>query len=351
MNASLAMIEAAKPKDEIEAALAAQMAATHTAAMAVLAKLDVAFATERRVAAFGSAAARWCCLRSGISSLISTLQNLSACTGSSARRRLWPVIMRPINWRWGIVGMWRGYVADYQEKPVKHFLICSGMAVFEPEVLDLIDPNRPCGISDLIKAALAHSFKVAHWTHGAFWVDVNDRDALRRAETELSRRERSLRAPRLIWKKRSSLAAGNTMLNHHHADFRVATVLQAVSSARAVDHDVPWPNRELRSVEGHVGTARDDHIDFLVIERMSVDPDFRINRHYSEIDEIHPQIGGLIRPLRVHWSTPVVRRHLLERGLLKAEVPVTVRRRATVLVHAAPPWSWCLTHQNNDDCQ
>jgi hypothetical protein len=58
MNAALAMIEAASPKNEIEAALAVQMACTHTAAMAVLAKLDVAFATERRVAAFGSAAAR-----------------------------------------------------------------------------------------------------------------------------------------------------------------------------------------------------------------------------------------------------------------------------------------------------
>jgi hypothetical protein len=58
MNAALAMIEAAAPKDEIEGALAVQMAATHTAAMAVLTKLDVAFATERRVAAFGSAAAR-----------------------------------------------------------------------------------------------------------------------------------------------------------------------------------------------------------------------------------------------------------------------------------------------------
>ena len=34
------------------------MACTHTAAMVVLAKLDVAFATEQRVAAFGSAAAR-----------------------------------------------------------------------------------------------------------------------------------------------------------------------------------------------------------------------------------------------------------------------------------------------------
>jgi hypothetical protein len=58
MNAALAMIEAAAPKDEIEAALAVQMACTHTAAMAVLAKLDVAFATEQRVVAFGSAAAR-----------------------------------------------------------------------------------------------------------------------------------------------------------------------------------------------------------------------------------------------------------------------------------------------------
>src|ERR1700723_1096447 len=58
VNAALAMIEAAAPKDEIEAALAVQMACTHTAAMAVLAKLDVAFAREQRVAAFGSAAAR-----------------------------------------------------------------------------------------------------------------------------------------------------------------------------------------------------------------------------------------------------------------------------------------------------
>ena len=58
MNAALAMIEAAAPKDEIEAALGVQMACTHTAAMAVLAKLDVAGGAERRIAAFGSAAAR-----------------------------------------------------------------------------------------------------------------------------------------------------------------------------------------------------------------------------------------------------------------------------------------------------
>src|SRR6516164_3195181 len=103
---------------------------------------------------------------------------------------------------------------------------------------------------------------------------------------------RSLRAARLIRKQGTSLAGGHSMLNHHHADLRVANVLQAVSSARAVDHDVPWPNRELRSVEAHVGVAGDDHIDLLIIERMSVDPNFGINRYNSEIDEIHPQIGG-----------------------------------------------------------
>jgi hypothetical protein len=49
INAALAMIEVAAPKDEIEGALALQIACTHTAAMAVLAKLDSGFGTERRI--------------------------------------------------------------------------------------------------------------------------------------------------------------------------------------------------------------------------------------------------------------------------------------------------------------
>jgi hypothetical protein len=52
------MIEAVSPKDEIESALAIQMASTHTAAMAVLARLGGGHGSERRVAALGSAAAR-----------------------------------------------------------------------------------------------------------------------------------------------------------------------------------------------------------------------------------------------------------------------------------------------------
>jgi hypothetical protein len=58
VNAALAMIEAAAPKDEIAGALAVQMACTHTAAMAVLDRFGGGGGTERRVAALGTAAAR-----------------------------------------------------------------------------------------------------------------------------------------------------------------------------------------------------------------------------------------------------------------------------------------------------
>jgi mannose-1-phosphate guanylyltransferase len=79
-------------------------------------------------------------------------------------------------------------VIDYQEKPLKKFLICSGIAVFEPPVLQLLDPTRPAGISTLIQAALANNMKVAHWIHGAFWMDINTPEALEVAEKELAQR-------------------------------------------------------------------------------------------------------------------------------------------------------------------
>jgi len=58
INAALAMIEAFAPRDEVEGALAVQAACTHGAAMAILARLDSGFGTERQIAAFGSTAAR-----------------------------------------------------------------------------------------------------------------------------------------------------------------------------------------------------------------------------------------------------------------------------------------------------
>jgi hypothetical protein len=58
LNAALAMIEAVAPKDEIEAALAIQMAATHAASMSVLSWFGNGGGADRRLTALASAAAR-----------------------------------------------------------------------------------------------------------------------------------------------------------------------------------------------------------------------------------------------------------------------------------------------------
>jgi hypothetical protein len=58
VNAALAFVEGAKPQDELECALALQMACTHTAAMAVLRRIGSGSGGDRNLAANASAVAR-----------------------------------------------------------------------------------------------------------------------------------------------------------------------------------------------------------------------------------------------------------------------------------------------------
>jgi hypothetical protein len=58
VNASLALIEGAKPQGEIEGALVLQMACTHAAAMSVLGRLGGGHGTDRTIAAKASAVSR-----------------------------------------------------------------------------------------------------------------------------------------------------------------------------------------------------------------------------------------------------------------------------------------------------
>jgi NDP-mannose synthase len=81
-----------------------------------------------------------------------------------------------------------GRVIAYREKPEKRYLICSGVAVLEPVVVNLVDVDRqPMGISDLVAATLRAGHEVTHWQHGAFWMDVNSVEQLERADLEVSR--------------------------------------------------------------------------------------------------------------------------------------------------------------------
>jgi hypothetical protein len=58
VNAALAFIEGARPRDEVEAALVIQMACTHTAAMAVLARVGNGCGGVRSLTAVTNAASR-----------------------------------------------------------------------------------------------------------------------------------------------------------------------------------------------------------------------------------------------------------------------------------------------------
>jgi NDP-mannose synthase len=71
-----------------------------------------------------------------------------------------------------------GRVIGYNEKPLKQYTICSGVAVFEPALLAVLERGRQYGISDLISAAIAAGFYVDHWAHDASVLDVNRSDML-----------------------------------------------------------------------------------------------------------------------------------------------------------------------------
>jgi hypothetical protein len=73
VNAVLAFIEAAEPKNEMEAALAIQMACTHAVAMAVLSRAGGAYGGDRHVAMMASAGAR---LLNAFTAQIETMRRL-----------------------------------------------------------------------------------------------------------------------------------------------------------------------------------------------------------------------------------------------------------------------------------
>jgi NDP-sugar pyrophosphorylase family protein len=78
------------------------------------------------------------------------------------------------------------HVHQYLEKPVKRFLICSGIAAIEPTVLPLLEKKEPMGLDELVAKAIAHGFHVTHWQHASFWMDVNDPCLLQQAQEALN---------------------------------------------------------------------------------------------------------------------------------------------------------------------
>ncbi len=80
-------------------------------------------------------------------------------------------------------------VAAYVEKPRRPVMISSGIYVLGPAALEALDPGEPAGAPALVERLLARGADVRAYTHAAPWIDVNDREAIERAEALVAARE------------------------------------------------------------------------------------------------------------------------------------------------------------------
>lgn len=83
---------------------------------------------------------------------------------------------------YGEIDVENGWVTAYREKPSRSVLICSGISALGARALDAIPRDEPMGISGLVQTLLKRGDVVREYRHNAPWVDVNDAEALRRAE-------------------------------------------------------------------------------------------------------------------------------------------------------------------------
>jgi NDP-mannose synthase len=83
---------------------------------------------------------------------------------------------------YGEVEVEAGRVVSYREKPARSVLICSGICALGAAALRAIRTDEPVGMSSLVQSLIDRGGFVGEYRHSAPWVDVNDAEALRRAE-------------------------------------------------------------------------------------------------------------------------------------------------------------------------
>jgi NDP-sugar pyrophosphorylase family protein len=76
-------------------------------------------------------------------------------------------------------------VQQYIEKPLKRIWISSGTYMLSPEACEWIFPDERTDVPQLVARLLKAGCRVAAFRHGAAWIDVNDADAVKRAERQL----------------------------------------------------------------------------------------------------------------------------------------------------------------------
>lgn len=85
-------------------------------------------------------------------------------------------------------------LVEYIEKPTMHYRVSMGVYVFEPRILDYLEPKKYRDFPDLVKQLIDSGERVNSYPFSGYWLDIGRHDDYARAIEEFdSRRHEFLR--------------------------------------------------------------------------------------------------------------------------------------------------------------
>jgi NDP-sugar pyrophosphorylase family protein len=75
-------------------------------------------------------------------------------------------------------------IKEYLEKPKSTHLVSMGIYVFEPQILEFIEPETYLDFPDLVRALLSQDLPVNHYLFQGYWLDIGRHEDYQKASLE-----------------------------------------------------------------------------------------------------------------------------------------------------------------------
>ncbi len=83
-------------------------------------------------------------------------------------------------------------IKEYLEKPKSTHLVSMGIYVFEPRVLEFIEPETYLDFPDLVRTLLSRNLPVYHYLFQGYWLDIGRHEDYQKASEEFERLSQTL---------------------------------------------------------------------------------------------------------------------------------------------------------------
>ncbi len=100
---------------------------------------------------------------------------------------------RPVDIDFGVLDLGDdNVVLDYREKPRQHHMVSMGVYVYEPHVVDFIEPNTYLDFPTLVLRLLENGERVVAYPSRDYWLDIGRHEDYARAQEEFEKMKSQL---------------------------------------------------------------------------------------------------------------------------------------------------------------